>query len=171
MQVPPPFGAIPPYNVGNFHVGNVPGGYGFGYGQIPQVTQPTPIMMPWAAGYGPLSLPVQLNPIPDHYLKLLPTFNAEKKRTIEDHLADNFYIEHEDVYMRLFVQSLDGDVRKWFRTLPPRYINSRKVLEYNFLQQWGEKKVLENFFFGMLQCTVYHEILFIWDEGVNEVHC
>jgi len=36
--------------------------------------------------------------MPDHYLKLLPTFNAEKKRIAEDHLdafqnfADNFYI-------------------------------------------------------------------------------
>jgi hypothetical protein len=45
-----------------------------------------------------LALPAQLNPMPDHYLKLLPTFNAEKKRIAEDHLdafqnfADNFYI-------------------------------------------------------------------------------
>ena len=82
----------------------------------------------------------------DHYLKLLPLSNAEKKRTAEDHLdafqnfVDNFYIEHEDVYMRLFVQSLDGDIRIWFITLPPGSINSWQALEYTFFQQWGEKK-------------------------------
>lgn len=58
MQVPPPFGAVPPFVGENFPVGNVPGGYGFGYGQIPQVAQPTPAMMPWATRYVPLALPV-----------------------------------------------------------------------------------------------------------------
>lgn len=91
-------------------------GYGYGYGHVPQRPQQGPIIMPWAARYGPLDLPRILNPVPDHYLKLLPTYNVEKKRMDEDHLDvfqkfnDNFYIEHEDVYMRLFVQSLDGDV-------------------------------------------------------------
>lgn len=87
-------------------------------------------MMPWVARYGPLVLLAQLNPIPNHYLKLLPIVNAERKRTVEDHLdafknvVDNFYIEHEDVYMRLFVQYLDGDIQKLFRTFPLRSINS-----------------------------------------------
>jgi len=66
--------------------------------------------------YGPLALPSPLNPMSDHYLKLLPTYNAEKKITIEYHpdafqnFADNFYIEHGDVYMRLSIQSVDVDV-------------------------------------------------------------
>lgn len=66
----------------------------------------------------PLALPSNLNPMPDHYLKLLPTYNAEKKRMVEGHLdsfqnfVDKCYVEHEYVYMRFFLQSLDGDVRK-----------------------------------------------------------
>lgn len=78
MQVPLPFKAAPPFNGGIFLAGNVLEGYGFGYGQVPQVPQPIPTMMPWAARYGPLALPSQLNPMPVHYLKILPTFNAEK---------------------------------------------------------------------------------------------
>lgn len=75
----------------------------------------------------------------------------KNKRTAEDLLdafqnfVDYFYIEHENVYMRIFVQSLDRDVRNWFRTLPPRSINSWKVLEYTFLQQWGEKKDFQHY--------------------------
>lgn len=57
VQVPPPFGAVPPFNGGNFPTGNIPGGYGFGYGQIPQMPQQAPLMSPWAARYGPLVLP------------------------------------------------------------------------------------------------------------------
>ena len=44
--------------------------------------------------------------------------------TAEEHLvafysyADNQNIEHEDVWTRLFVQSMDGEARKWFRDLP-----------------------------------------------------
>jgi hypothetical protein len=46
MQVPPPFGAVPPFARGNFPAGNIPGGYGFGYGQVPQVPQLVPAMIP-----------------------------------------------------------------------------------------------------------------------------
>lgn len=65
--------------------------------------------MPWAAHYGTLALPANLNPMHDHYLKILPTYNDEKKKITEEHpdafqnFVDNFYIEHEDVYTRLFV--------------------------------------------------------------------
>jgi hypothetical protein len=41
--------------------------------------------------------------------------------------------------MRLFVQTLEGDVRKWFRGLPHASINSWEVLETVFMRQWGEK--------------------------------
>lgn len=107
---PPPYGAGAPF-VG----GNISGGYGYGYGYVPQRPQQGLAMMPWETRYGPLA-PTILNPMSNHYLKLLPTYNAEKNRTTKDHLDafqnffDNFYIEHEDVYMRLFVYSFDGDV-------------------------------------------------------------
>jgi hypothetical protein len=53
---------------------------------------------------------------------------------------DNLFVEHDDVFMRLFVQTLEGDVRKWFRGLPHASINTWKVLETTFMRQWGEKR-------------------------------
>jgi hypothetical protein len=42
--------------------------------------------------------------------------------------------------MRVFVQSLDGEVRKWFRGLPPRSIARIEALDSVFLRQWGDRK-------------------------------
>lgn len=54
--------------------------------------------------------------------------------------ADNMNIEHENVYMRLFVQSLEGNVRIWFRKLRPNSIRSWNELTTIFKNQWGVKK-------------------------------
>jgi hypothetical protein len=40
--------------------------------------------------------------------------------------------------MRVFVQSLDGEVRKWFRELTHGYIAGIEALDDVFLRQWGE---------------------------------
>jgi len=59
--------------------------------------------------YVALHLPNQRNNFPDVYLKHLPRFNHEIGLFAEDHLAkfldfaDNMNIEHEDVYMCLFL--------------------------------------------------------------------
>ena len=42
--------------------------------------------------------------------------------------------------MRVFVQSLDGEVRKWFRELPPNSIDGIDALEEAFMRQWGDTK-------------------------------
>ena len=61
------------------------------------------------ARYAVLHLPNQLNNFLDGYLKHLPRFNGETCLNAEDHLAafldfaDNMNIEHEHVYMCLFV--------------------------------------------------------------------
>jgi hypothetical protein len=74
-----------------------------------------------AARYAPLVLPQVLSAFPTgYYMKYFPRFNGEGDVTVEEHLAsfysfaDNFNIEKSDVWMRVFVQSLDGEVRKWF---------------------------------------------------------
>ena len=41
-----------------------------------------------------------------------------------------------------FVQSLDGEARKWFRELPQRFITDIEALDDTFLKQWGDKKDL-----------------------------
>ena len=42
--------------------------------------------------------------------------------------------------MRLFEQSLKGEVKKWFRSLTPRSIVNYQRLEQMFLDRWEENK-------------------------------
>ena len=44
--------------------------------------------------------------------------------------------------MRVFVQSLDGEARKWFRELTPRSITDVEALDDAFLKHWVDKKDL-----------------------------
>ena len=94
---------------------------------IPVMAQPpTRMELIVAARYEPLVFPQPLHPLPQgDYLKCLPKFTGEGAGLIaEEHLAtfysyaDNQTIEHEDVWIRLFVRSMDGEARKWFRDLP-----------------------------------------------------
>jgi hypothetical protein len=78
-----------------------------------------------ATRYAPLVLPQPLNSLPvDGYLKQFPKFTGEGDIIVEEHLegfysyTDNHAIENEDVWMRIFVHSLDGESRKWFRDSP-----------------------------------------------------
>ena len=63
--------------------------------------------------YAPLALLEVLNGMPQDYLKLLPQFTGENstymQRNIENLCAfdENVNLEHLDVVLRLFVQSLD----------------------------------------------------------------
>lgn len=73
-------------------------------------------------------------------------FTGEDELTIEKHIvsfcafSENLNVEYLDVVMRLFVQSLDGDARKWFKTLSTNSINSWEELENAFTEKWGGKK-------------------------------
>jgi hypothetical protein len=42
--------------------------------------------------------------------------------------------------MRLFVQSLDGEVRKWFWGIPPTSIVDIEALDESFINQWGDRR-------------------------------
>jgi hypothetical protein len=58
---------------------------------------------------GPLNLHVHVHDLPENYLKLLPKYDGEQAHSAEEHLAafqdfiDNLFMEHDDVFMRLFV--------------------------------------------------------------------
>jgi hypothetical protein len=100
-----------------------------------------------ASRYAPLNLPQVLYAFPPNdYMKYFPRFNGEGGVTIEEHLnsfysfADNFNVEHADVWMRLFVQSLDGEARKWFKSLPPNSTVDIDALDDTFLRYWGDNK-------------------------------
>jgi len=101
------------------------------------------------ARYGPLVLPTPLNAMPSgEYQKYRTKFTRTEGVTVEEHLesfysyADNLDISEDDVWMRVFVQSLDGEVRKWFIELTQRYIADIEALYYAFLKHWGDKKDL-----------------------------
>ena len=85
--------------------------------------------------YALLNLPQPMNSMPQEYLKLLPCFIGEDEVTVEKHFplfcafVENLNVEHLDVVMRLFVQSLNGEARKWFKGLPNASINNWEELE------------------------------------------
>ena len=53
---------------------------------------------------------------------------------------ENYEIDDEDVRMKIFVQSLTGDVRNWFRSLAANSIVNPDALYLSFLNRWEKKK-------------------------------
>lgn len=96
--------------------------------------------------YAPLGLPQPLNGIPQDYIKLLPRFIREDdistQRNIKNLCAftKNLNVEHLDVVLRLFVQSLHGEARKQFKPLPIASITTWEEMENYFVHKWGEKR-------------------------------
>lgn len=102
-----------------------------------------------AARYGPLVLPTSLNAMPTgEYQKYRPNFTETEVDIAEEHLesfysyVDNLDISEDNVWMRVFVQSLDGEARKWLRELFPRSIADTEALDDAFLKHSGDKKDL-----------------------------
>lgn len=97
--------------------------------------------------YAPLVLVPPLSQMPGgDYQKYMPKFFGPGNYTAEEHIeafyayAENINIEAEDVWMRIFVQSLDGEAWKWFKTLPPTSIADITALDEAFLKYWGDRK-------------------------------
>ena len=100
-----------------------------------------------AARYAPLVMPRPLHALPGgDYQKYLPRFNGQVDTRAEEHwnalfsYADNQNIEAKDVWMRMFVQILNGEGRKWFQELPAGSIDGIEVLGEVFMKQWGDTK-------------------------------
>jgi len=49
-------------------------------------------------------------------------------------------IDIGDVQRRIFAQPLAGEVRTWFRSLPPNSIDSLELFYQKFLHRWEKKK-------------------------------
>jgi hypothetical protein len=106
---------------------------GLGGGREGEITSPT-TFKPWVtARYGPLNLPQHVHDLPENYLKLLPKYDGEKTHSTKEHIAafqeftENLFVEHDNVFMRIFVQTLEGDIIKWFRELPIASIDSYRL--------------------------------------------
>ena len=78
-----------------------------------------------------------------HYLKYFPKYDGTKGTSTEEHIGcfndfnDNIFVDNYDVYMRLFSQYLDKDVRKWFKDLSVSLIGTIEKLENTFMRKWG----------------------------------
>jgi hypothetical protein len=93
-----------------------------------------------AARYAPLVLPQVMYVFPPNdYMRYLSRFNGDGLVTAEEHLssfysfANSFNVEHVDVWMRLFVHSLNGEARKWFSSFPANSIVDIVALDEAFL--------------------------------------
>jgi hypothetical protein len=109
--------------------------------------------------YTPLKLPQVLHDFPPKYYEYLPVFDgepdvisAEKHIQGFEHFIYLFEIDHDDVCMRAFSQSLKGDTKYWFKRLHPETISSWEELKNAFFKFWGKKKYLD------LQLTEFYAL-------------
>jgi hypothetical protein len=99
-----------------------------------------------------------LHPYPLNFLEYLPRFpggdHVIAKRRLEafENFIDQFEIVHDDVNMRLFFNSLFGDVAIWFRSLRAHSICSWINLSNVFLNNWGENKYFDQYL------TEFHDL-------------
>jgi hypothetical protein len=101
-----------------------------------------------AARFTPLSFPLttQLHDLPQNYNHRIKLYDAKGNASAEKHLDwfNDFFdleeVDHEDAKMRLFTQSLSGEVIKWFKSLPAASILDFVSFETPFLARWGDKK-------------------------------
>eukprot|EP01018_Ginkgo_biloba_P015769 Gb_38181 [translate_table: standard] len=98
------------------------------------------------ARFSALQLPTNPHDMPKNDFKLLPKFSGDNEIFVDNHIyafqdcVDNLPVDYEDVYMRIFVQILEGEARKWFRNLPANSIDSWATFHRMFMEKWGEKK-------------------------------
>ena len=101
----------------------------------PMPPRPNPPRM-MAACFAPLVLPQVLNNMPNDYQSKISFFDGTPNSiTAQQHVdkMTNFYelhvIDAENVTIRLFVQTLIGDARKWFRGLTAASITTLVELQ------------------------------------------
>lgn len=124
---------------------------------IPPSTTPTPIVIPTPAVvsslpivmeniYTTLVFPANPGAMPQDYQIKITPFDGSGTYTAQQHtkkMTDYFEIyeiDADDVRMRIFVQSLIGEVRTWFRALLANNINDLEDLYRAFLNIWEKKK-------------------------------
>jgi len=84
--------------------------------------------------------------MPQDYQSKITYFDGTGSYTTHQHTKkmqdyfENYEIDDDDVRMKIFVQSLIGDVRIWFRALPANSIANPDALYQSFLNRWEKKK-------------------------------
>lgn len=112
---------------------------------------PFPLVVPlipvnMANRYAPLQLPGNPGAMPQDYQTKIIYFDGTGSHTALQHTKkiqdyfENYEIDDDDVRMKIFVQSLTGDVRPWFRALPMKFIADPEALYQTFINRWEKKK-------------------------------
>ena len=107
---------------------------------------PQPLTIAMEVIFSPLIMPSQLHNLPQYYNLRIKLYDVEGNILAQKHIdwfndfIDLEEVEFADVKMRLFTQSLVGEVRKWCRDLPPTSIVDFEAFETNYLAKWGDKK-------------------------------
>lgn len=76
--------------------------------------------LPWGQRVGPLSLPQPLHELPRSIRKNFPKFRGDGKVHPDEHIVafivacGILMLEHEDVTIRIFVETLQDNVADWF---------------------------------------------------------
>lgn len=100
------------------------------------------------------------NTIPYDLSKYLPKFSRNHENSASHHvqlysdLVGDFEIAHEDIQMKLFVQTLEDDARDWFLFLPACSISSWDELLSAFMMQFGERVSISDYFDKFLKIQI-----------------
>jgi hypothetical protein len=98
------------------------------------------------ARYPPLVLDAPLHAMPQNYQMRLPQFDATGPLSAQQHIDkmndyfDLYEVDEADVQMRLFAQSLTGDIKKWYKGLRDASILDLTAFQMSFLDRWEVKK-------------------------------
>lgn len=96
--------------------------------------------------YAPLALQAYLNSMPQNYAKRLPKSDGTGLVTSQQHIdrMNDFSgleeVNDDAVKIRLFSQSLMGEVNKWYMELPTRSMVDLPQLHQFFITRWETKK-------------------------------
>ena len=95
--------------------------------------------------YAPLQLPSNPTALPQDYQSKITYFDSTGSLTALQHIKkmqdyfESYEIDDNTVRMRIFVQSLSGDVRTWFRSLTANTIANPDQLYQSFTDRWEKK--------------------------------
>ena len=74
-------------------------------------------------------------------------------------LIGDFEITHEDVHMKLFVQTLEGDARDWFSFFPTCFVSSWDEFHSAFMKQFKERVSISDSFENFLKIQIRNDEL------------
>ena len=100
------------------------------------------------------------NVIPNDVQNKLPKIRGDHHVSASHHiqifsdLMGDYEIAHEDVHVKLFVQTLEGDARDWFSFLPACSISSWSQLYSAFMEKLGEQVRISNSYDKFLKIQI-----------------